>query len=66
MPLVETHVDDFLRIKLPEAMPMISMFVGEKTILQMKTVFINELQLLFPQIMEKYASQLKKDLNPEK
>src|SRR5690349_13873412 len=31
-PLVETHVDDFLRKKLPVEMPMIGMFIGDKTI----------------------------------
>lgn len=66
MPYVETHIDHFLRVKLAEEMPMISMFVGEKTITQMKTVFINELALLFPQIMENYMGQLQKDLDLEK
>lgn len=66
MPYVETHIDHFLRVKLAEEMPMISMFVGEKTITQMKTVFINELTLLFPQIMENYMGQLQKDLDLEK
>jgi uncharacterized membrane protein YheB (UPF0754 family) len=66
MPYVETHIDHFLRVKLAEEMPMISMFIGDKTINQMKAVFIKELQSLFPSIMENYMSQLEKDLDLEK
>ncbi len=66
MPFVETHIDHFLRVKLAEEMPMISMFIGDKTINQMKAVFIKELQTLFPSIMENYMAQLEKDLDLEK
>jgi len=31
MPLIEEHVDAFLRVKLPKQMPMIGMFIGDKT-----------------------------------
>src|SRR5437667_11640415 len=44
MPIVETHIDEFLRTKLGKAFPMISMFIGEKTINQLKTVFMDELE----------------------
>ena len=66
MPYVETHIDHFLRVKLAEEMPMIGMFIGDKTINQMKAVFIKELQTLFPSIMENYMAQLEKDLDLEK
>ncbi len=66
MPFVETHIDHFLRVKLAEEMPMISMFIGDKTINQMKAVFIKELQTLFPSMMENYMGQLEKDLDLEK
>ena len=66
MPYVETHIDHFLRVKLPEEMPMISMFVGDRTIAQMKSVFISELESLFPQLMTNYMGQLEKDLDLEK
>ncbi|MEI6086954.1 MAG: DUF445 family protein [Bacteroidota bacterium] len=66
MPFVETHIDHFLRVKLAEEMPMIGMFIGDKTINQMKAIFIKELQTLFPSIMENYMAQLEKDLDLEK
>jgi len=66
MPYVETHIDHFLRVKLADEMPMISMFIGDKTINQMKAVFIKELHTLFPLIMANYLGQLKSDLDIEK
>ncbi len=65
MPYVETHIDHFLKVKLAEEMPMISMFIGEKTTNQMKGIFIQELQTLFPLIMENYMGQLQQDLDLE-
>ena len=44
MPLVEEHIDHFLRVKLAQQMPVISMFIGDKTINQLKQVFIVELE----------------------
>jgi len=64
-PLIETHIDDFLRNKLKDQMPMISMFIGDKTINSLKTVFMNEIEALFPQVMQQFAGELKNDLNIE-
>ena len=66
MPFVEKHIDEFLRVKLGQQMPMIAMFVGEKTIDEMKRIFIEELQNLFPVIMQNYMGELQKDLDLEK
>ena len=66
LPLAEAHIDNFLRYKLKESMPMISMFIGEKTIEQLKTVFMEELADLFPVIMKNYVAHLKNDLDLEK
>ncbi len=66
MPFVEAHIDHFLRVKLAEQMPMISMFIGDKTINQLKEVFINELTELFPVIMKNYMNNLQEDLDLEK
>jgi len=64
-PLIETHIDDFLRNKLKEQMPMIGMFIGDKTITTLKVVFMQEIESLFPQVMQQFAGQLKNDLNIE-
>ena len=66
MPLIEGHIDIFLREKLPKQMPVISMFIGDKTINELKAVFTAELETLFPLIMKNYMSSLQEDLNLEK
>ena len=65
MPVIEEHIDDFLRNKLKKEMPFVGMFVGDKTIGSMKKVFMTELETLFPDIMKSYASNLVSDLNIE-
>lgn len=66
MPLLEEHIDHFLRKKLADEMPIISMFIGENTIQQLKTVFLQELKTLFPIIMQRYMGHLKQDLDLER
>jgi uncharacterized membrane protein YheB (UPF0754 family) len=66
LPMAEEHVDHFLRVKLKESMPMIAMFVGDRTIAQLKTVFMAELQELFPVIMKNYVANLRNDLDLER
>ena len=65
MPLVETHIDNFLRNKLAAEMPIISMFIGDKTIEQLKSVFMKELESLFPVLMTSYMEKLKHELDLE-
>jgi uncharacterized membrane protein YheB (UPF0754 family) len=66
LPAAEKHIDTFLRVRLKENMPMISMFIGEKTINQLKEVFMQELAELFPVIMKNYVNNLKHDLDLER
>lgn len=66
MPLVDEHIDSFLRNKLSATMPMLSMFIGDKTIAQLKEVFMAELEELFPQLMKSYMNSLQSELDLEK
>lgn len=66
MPVVENHIDQFLRHKLADEMPIISMFIGENTIQQLKGTFMKELETLFPLIMQRYMGNLQKDLDLER
>lgn len=65
LPEVEKHVDQFLHHKLSELFPMISMFIGEKTISSLKFALMAELESIFPVIMSKYVGELKQDLDLE-
>ncbi len=57
MPFIETHIDEFLRHKLGKAMPVVSMFVGDKTINQMKGVFMSELEILLPAVINRFLQE---------
>ncbi len=65
MPLIEQNVDDFLRVRLGKEMPVISMFIGDKTIGKMKGAFMNEIESLFPEVMKQFAGNLKSELDLE-
>jgi len=65
LPQLETHIDHFLRVKLADSMPVISMFIGDKTIDKLKNVFLEELETLFPKLMKDYAGTLKNQLDLE-
>ena len=66
MPMVEQKIDDFLRIRLADTMPMISMFIGDKTIEKLKTAITAELEALFPSLIKNYTGSLKEQLDLEK
>jgi len=66
LPFIDAHIDNFLKVKLKESMPVVGMFIGEKTVNQLKTVFIEELTQLFPALMEQYMGNLKEQLDLEK
>jgi len=65
-PEIEKHIDSFLRDRLKETFPMLSMLIGDKTINQLKTTFLTELETLFPNLMKSYIANLQKDLDIEK
>lgn len=65
LPHVESHIDEFLRVRLSKAMPMISMFIGDKTINELKKIFMEELENIFPQVMKEYMAKLQQQLNLE-
>ncbi len=66
LPMIEKHVDNFLRIKLGDEMPFLSLFIGDRTINSLKRIFMQELETLFPQVMKNYAGHLQKELDLEK
>lgn len=66
MPYLEAKIDDFLRQKLSDVFPVISMFIGENTINQLKNVFLNELETMFPGLINAYMNKLEGALDLEK
>jgi hypothetical protein len=64
-PVINDKLDDFFRHKLSAKLPMISMFIGEKTIEELKEVFMEELALLFPMLISEFSAHLNKDLHTQ-
>ena len=54
IPVVEGYMDNFLREKLPAAMPVFKMFIGDSTIQQVKGVLMTELDHMLPVIIDQY------------
>ena len=65
-PDIEAHIDNFLRNKLKDVFPMLSMLIGDKTINQLKDALLLELESLFPILMKNYMNKLEQDLDLEK
>jgi uncharacterized membrane protein YheB (UPF0754 family) len=65
LPFIEERIDDFLRRKLSEVFPIISMFIGDSTISQLKTVFMEELRVIFPEMIRKYMKNLESEMDLE-
>ena len=66
MPMIANHVDEFLHNKISKEMPFLSMFIGNKTIESLKTMFMQEIELLFPSVMKQFAGNIKDELDLEK
>ena len=64
-PVINDKLDDFFRHKLSAKLPMISMFIGDKTIEELKEVFMEELALLFPTLISEFSAHLNKDLHAQ-
>lgn len=63
MPVIETHIDEFLRVKLSKQMPMISMFIGDKTINSLKTVFMQEIETMLPEVIGQFTGNLQDEFD---
>ncbi len=66
LPILEQHIDIFLKEKLTAQIPMIGMLIGDKTIGIVKGVFMKELEELFPVLMKQYMNSLENELDLEK
>jgi hypothetical protein len=65
-PVIEEQMDDFLRNRLKEQMPMIGMFIGDKTIETLKPIFIGEIQRMFPLVTSQIAGGITNNLDVRK
>ena len=62
-PFIDKHVDEFLKIKLTEKLPVISMFLGDSSLNKVKKGLIEEIDLLLPQVIEQFTTSLQQKLD---
>ncbi len=62
-PAIEVHIDTFLRSKLQEKIPVIAPFIGESTIAKLKEGMMEEINILLPNVLNKYADSLSSKLD---
>jgi hypothetical protein len=55
LPFIDAKLDEFFKERLVQKMPIISMFIGEKTITQLKEVFLEELAQIFPSLLSQFT-----------
>lgn len=65
LPGIADQMDHFLRQKLPDTMPVLSMFIGDNTIDKIKGVFMGEMETLLPQLIHQYVDSHQNDLDLE-
>ena len=65
-PYIEEHIDTFLRVKLQEKLPVVSMFIGDSTIGKLKEGMMEEINGLLPEVITRYADTLSEKLDVEK
>jgi len=65
-PFIETHIDEFLQVKLKEKLPVISMFVGEGTLGKIKEGLMEEINVLLPQLIDQFTNKLSTSIDIEK
>lgn len=66
MPDIEKHIDIFLHERLKEKMPVISMFVGQGTLEKIKEGLLEEINIMLPEVIGKYADGLSAKIDIEK
>jgi uncharacterized membrane protein YheB (UPF0754 family) len=65
-PVIESHIDHFLKEKLTAELPMISMFIGDKTIGKVKGALMSEIEELLPTLLKNYAANLADEVDIRK
>ena len=66
LPHIEEHIDKFIKVKLKEEIPLLSMFINDKSIESIKRGMVKEIEQLFPTLINKMTDSVKSELDIEK
>jgi uncharacterized membrane protein YheB (UPF0754 family) len=65
MPHIRTRLDGFIKTKLTEKMPILSMFIGNNTLDEIKESMVQELGESLPEILSTLGEEMRDHLNIE-
>jgi uncharacterized membrane protein YheB (UPF0754 family) len=65
LPIIEKRVDDFIQHKLTEELPLLSMFIKDKAIDNIKRGIIQEFEAMFPELIAQIGQHVKTNVNIE-
>ena len=65
-PTIEAHIDTFLRVKLKEKIPVVAMFIGDNTITKLKDGMMEEINVLLPEVIDRYTQGLSAKIDIQK
>lgn len=63
--LIDEKIEAFLRTKLGQAMPLLAMFINDKTIATIKEVLSEEVKGMLPTAIDRFADNLEKHFDIE-
>lgn len=66
MPFIEEKIDGFIKVKLKEEIPLLSMFIKEDSLNGIKKGMVAEIESMFPDLIIKMTEGMKNELNVEK
>ena len=66
LPIVEEKVDHFIKTKLSEELPLLSMFINSKTLENIKLGIVHEVELMFPAMIGQLTTGMKEELDVER
>ena len=64
--VVNAHLDEFLRSKMQMHFPMLTMFMTDGLINQLKELLLNEIEVLLPKIVDSFIEGMEKDIDINK
>lgn len=64
-PTIEAHIDTFLRVRLKEKIPVVAMFIGDNTINKLKDGMMEEINVLLPDVIDRYTQGLSEKIDIE-
>lgn len=61
--LVDEKLDEYIQVKLPNSMPMLSMFLNDDLKAKIKNTLLSEIELILPEVIDTYSKKLTKNID---